>query len=825
LADDARLIDELAEAVIDGTPVDWAAAAANVPAGRLVSHLRIVAAVAQVHRTSPLSPAGPAPDAIPSPAAPETWGHLKILERIGRGAFGDVYRAWDSRLDREVALKLIPAAAPNDEGVPSSIIREGRLLARVHHPNVAMIYGAEQIGDRIGLWMEMIRGRTLEASLRAGNTFTPNQVIHVGVELSRAVAAVHAAGLLHRDVKAQNVMQSDDGRVVLMDFGTGREFIAEETDLAGTPLYLAPEVLSGEPASVQSDIYSLGVVLYHLLTNSYPVSGRTPGEVRRAHEQHKRIDLRTARPDVPARLARVIEKAIDPVSKSRYPTVEVMRLDLEKLAPRRRGRWLGYVAAAALGIALLPTARAFVVSQRALSSTVVPIGQSPVIAVLPFQNQGSGADSQLIVDGLTSEIAHRLGAIEGLSVRAAGVGPASRGPNSDIAAVGRELNVNLVLTGSVLVANGRVRVNADLVRVADRAIVWSDTVSHAGGPEISAWDAVSLRIVNRLRLTLGQGQRRYRADADVELMFLKAQGLLARRDTDNARLAADLFEQVVRREPEYAPAWAGLASAIGAFSMATRGETQPPPDPRMEEAVTKANFIDPLLAEAQSALGSIRARDKQWLSAGAAFRSALKRNPSLTTTSTEYVLWVLQPMGRQSEALQVLKDAQAADPRSLDVRRVMALVQVDWGLYEDAIVSARWVLERDADFPFAKLWLARALALSGLALSLPDRVKEAQTIFESESEQKAFGYLGWLYARTGRRAEAEELAAAHSELPRGQMLIYAGLGDKDRAFEALERLAGMNAWRAAEWMHRPEMALLRGDPRLDALKTRLGLPR
>ena len=788
MEDDARLIDELAEAVIDGTPVDWAAAAANVPAGRLVSHLRIVAAVAQVHQTSPLPPTGPAPPTIPSPRVPETWGHLKILERIGRGAFGDVYRAWDSRLDREVALKLIPAAAPDDEGLPSSFIREGRLLARVRHPNVAMIYGAEQIGDRIGLWMEMIRGRTLEASLRAGSAFTPEQVIHVAVELARAVAAVHAAGLLHRDVKAQNVMESDDGRVVLMDFGTGREFVAEETDLAGTPLYLAPEVLSGEPASVQSDIYSLGVVLYHLLTNSYPVSGRTVGEVRRAHEQHNRIDLRTARPDVPMRLARVIEKAVDPVPSSRYPSAEVMRLELDKLAPRRRGRWLGYLAAAALGIALVPAARGFVASERALSSTVLPVGQSPVIAVLPFQNLSSEPDGQLIADGLTSEIAHRLGAIEGLSVHAGAVSLASGGANADIAAVGRELNVNLVLRGSVLVSNGQVRVNADLVRVADHEIVWSDTVSHAGGAAMAAHDAISLSIVNRLRPKVGQGQRRYQGDADVELMFLKAQGLLARRNTDNAVAGRDLFEQVIAREPEYAPAWAGLASAIGAFSRATRGETQPPPDPRMEEAVSEAIRIDPLLAEAQSALGSLRARDRQWLSAEEAFRAALKLNPSLTTTYTEFVLWVLQPMGRQDEALRVLKDAKAVDPLSLDVRRVMALVQVDSGLYKDAIVSARGVIEIDPDFPFAKLWLARGLALSGLALSLPDRVNEAETYLASD--QKGFGYLGWLYALTGRRAEAEELAAAHPELPRGQMLIYCGLGDKDRAFAALETLAG-----------------------------------
>jgi len=308
------------------------------------------------------------------------------------------------------------------------------------------------------------------------------------------------------------------------------------------------------------------------------------------------------------------------------------------------------------------------------------------------------------------------------------------------------------------------------------------------------------------------------------LMFVKAQGLLARRNTDNASLAADLFEQVVKREPEYAPAWAGLASAIGASSMAPKGEDLLPlPNPRMDEAVSAAIRIDPLLAESQSALGSLLARSQQWLSAEEAFRAALKLNPSLTTTSTEYVLWVLGPMGKHDEALQVLKDAQGFAPQSLDVRRVMALVQVDSGLYEDAIESARWVIKQDADFPFAKLWLARALALSGLALSLPDRVSEAQAIFESNP--RGFGYFGWLYALTGRRAEAEKLAAENPKVPRGQMLIYGGLGDKDRAFEALERLAGMNPWRAAEWMHRPEMVILRGDPRFDAMKARLGLPR
>jgi len=826
LAENARLIDELAEAVLDDTPVDWASAAADASSGRLVAQLRAVAGVAQVHRASPLLPFEPAPRGPQARPVPDTWGHLRILERIGRGASGDVYRAWDSRLDREVALKLVPApSSAEDVALPSSIIREGRLLARVRHPNVATIHGAEQIGDRIGLWMELVRGRTLEESLRAGSTFSPEQVIHVGVELARAVSAVHAAGLLHRDIKAQNVMQSDDGRNVLMDFGTGRELADEGTDLAGTPLYLAPEVFSGEPASVRSDVYSLGVVLYRLLTDSYPVRGRTAAEVRRAHQQNDRIDLRTARPDVPAGLARVIQKAIDPVPGARYDSADALRQGLEQLTRRSRLRWLDYAAAAALGIVLVSGARGFVAgpSALALSSSVLPAGQTPTIAVLPFKNLSSEPDSQLVADGLTWEIALGLGAIDGLSVRPAAVSLAFQDRKVDIRAVGRDLNVNLVLTGSVLASSGQVRVYAELVRVADLAIVWSGPFSHTSSNMMAAHDTISLSIVNRLRLQVGQGQRRYQLDADVYQLFLKAQGLLARRSTDNAGPAAELFEQVIAREPAYAPAWAGLASAIGAFSRAIPGESVLPQNPRMDEAVMEAVRLDPLLAETQSALGSLHARDREWAPAEAAFREALKRNPSLTTTYTEFVLWVLQPMGRHDEALRVLAEAQAADPNSLDVRRVLALVQVDAGLYEEAILNARWVLARDPDFPYADLWLGRALVLSGRALSLPDRVDEARAIFERDP--KLFGYLGYLDAVTGRREEAEALAAAHLDSPARLMLIYGGLGDKDRAFDALENTASKNWWRAACWMHRPEMALLRGDPRIDALKMRLGLPR
>ena len=221
-------------------------------------------------------------DAIPEGA---TWGSLRVLERVGQGAFGDVYRAWDSRLDREVALKLIRRLESLDS-IASHVIDEGRLLARVRHPNVVTVYGADRIDGRVGLWMEFVRGRTLEAVLREQGPFGAEEATLIGLDLCRALSAVHGAGLIHRDVKAQNVMREAGGRIVLMDFGTGRDDLSDRpADVAGTPLYVAPEVLGGAPATAESDIYSVGVLLFHLVTGSYPVKGRTAADLREAHGQ------------------------------------------------------------------------------------------------------------------------------------------------------------------------------------------------------------------------------------------------------------------------------------------------------------------------------------------------------------------------------------------------------------------------------------------------------------------------------------------------------------------------------------------------------------
>ena len=264
---DDHLLDDVADAILDGAPIDWAVVESRADGHRraLLDRLRVLAALADVHRDLPPVPPtqdearDDPPEAIDERATqPGRWGHLKLVEPIGRGAFGQVYRARDTRLDRDVALKLLPANGACGAMRASSIIEEGRLLARVRHPNVVTIHGAERIGDQIGLWMELVKGRTLEQILEQGRRFTGAETVEIGIELCRAISAVHDAGLLHRDIKAHNVMVAEDGRVVLMDFGTGRELGDDSAaGLAGTPLYLAPELLSGQEPTVRSDIYSV----------------------------------------------------------------------------------------------------------------------------------------------------------------------------------------------------------------------------------------------------------------------------------------------------------------------------------------------------------------------------------------------------------------------------------------------------------------------------------------------------------------------------------------------------------------------------------------
>ena len=299
-----ELYGDIADAIVDGEPIDWVAAESSDGEGDrgLVARLKLIATVAALHRRTHSDATG----TVRPPASGDTsrrWGHLELLEPIGHGAFGEVYRAWDQGIDREVALKLLTARGPSDHTPSAAIIEEGRALARVRHPNVVTLYGAAEIDNRVGLWMELIQGQTLDQHVKRGRRWNAREAAALGVELCAAVSAVHAAGLLHRDIKASNVMMADDGRVVLMDFGTGRILAdAPAVAPAGTPIYLAPEVFAGGDPSPASDIYSIGVVLFYVLSGSYP--WRLPMSTTCVEPTNAAIESasRRARPDLPAAL-------------------------------------------------------------------------------------------------------------------------------------------------------------------------------------------------------------------------------------------------------------------------------------------------------------------------------------------------------------------------------------------------------------------------------------------------------------------------------------------------------------------------------------------
>jgi eukaryotic-like serine/threonine-protein kinase len=827
-APDAAAVD-LARAILDGTSIDWGSVHSGTapvdPA--LVEQLKLLARVADVHRR-------PTPR---EPEAGERWGHLRVLRRLGAGAHGVVYRAWDTRLEREVALKLLPAGG-GDAFDDATSIEEGRLLARVRHPNVVTIFGAEQIGDHVGLWMELVEGETLEELLERGRAFTPSEARRIGIELCHALTAVHRAGLLHRDIKMHNVMLANDGRVVLMDFGTGREREdASMAPVAGTPLYLAPEIFAGGSASVRSDIYGTGVLLYRLLTGRYPVAGDTLHDLRLAHERGRRKALEPTRLNVPRRLRRIVERAIDPHPDHRYESAEAMA---SALAGFRAGHphWGWYIvpaitAAVLLAAWLVPGVRAHV-GPRSKDERVLPrtaaggiagtsVASVPIVAVLPLQNLSAEPDSDYFADGLTDEIIRNLAAIEGLTVRSRTSSFYYKNKPRNLHDVGSQLGATFVVEGSVLRSGRRLRVNVQLVQVAGDVPLWSERFDRDLADVFAVQDEISRAIVNKLRVSVGRGRRRYDTNVDVYDLYLRGRGLLEGRPLAQlAQEAATLFEEVVARDRSFAPAYAGLAFAYAYMSMSPyEGKAFDDARTRVRPAALRALDLDPLLPEAHAAMGWAHARAFEWASAERSFQRGLELAPTLTPITVNYVYSTLRPLGKLEYAERLLRQALKHDPLSRDAQSELAAVLVDARRYQDAVdLIERIGLGRQ---PGADVRLHKELAR---ALSFTGRYEDALAVL-ANPRLPTLGQEQWRalpLVKLGRRHEVENLAIAHRAYPFRLAFIYAALGEEDRALQALESMVEREPQRVAIAAMQPELAALRSNPRWAAVRGKLNLP-
>ena len=452
--------------------------------------------------------------------------------------------------------------------------------------------------------------------------------------------------------------------------------------------------------------------------------------------------------------------------------------------------------------------------------------ETPTIVVLPFDNLSERQESDAFVDGLADEILRDLARVEGLAVRSRYSSFTFREPARDLRAIGERLDASFAVTGSALRSGDQLRVNAQLVDIANDRPLWADRFDRtvtSSGDVFAVVDEIARRIVNELRLTLGAGRRRYDIDLAAYEKYLEARELTGRRGDVGPMEAIRQLDELVADDPTFAPAYAALADAYGFISMLPYQADMTSSEmlERMRRAATRAIELDPLLAEGHAAMGVVHAQQRNWASAEGSFERALALDRTLTPVYTSYTFWVLRPLGRADEAERLLLTALANDPLSLDLEREIALLHFSVGRYQEAVERLERLHALDAELPFVAQNLGRAMIFSG-------RVEEGLAMLDHEAARGRMSphYRAHGLIRLGRRQEVERLAAAAAKEGRAyrETVIYAALGDLDRAFEALERAAATEPQRLPIALTYPELASLRGDPRLAAFRQRFGLP-
>ena len=853
------------ESLADGVEVDWAAldAGAVTSADRTrYRNLRLVARVAELHRTLVLDDEDvsvPAHDIAEDVSAddPTTWGHLSVTSRLASGAFGRIYRARDSHLNREVALKLLRGDIGTFRPI-ERLLAEARTLAKVRHSNVVTVYGADVRDGRAGLWMELVDGQTLEAWRRTNGAMGSGEATAVGIDLCRALAAVHGAGLVHGDVKAQNVMREQGGRIVLMDFGAGRAQGADATGVAGTPMYLAPEVLAGEPPTPRSDLYSLGVLLFHLLTAAYPCTGADLDDLRAAHADGARTWLRDLRADLPDALVQTIERAIDADPARRFATAgEMERAFREGLdAPGRTTEALLAHAAVvekpfapapwsrfalAIGLALLCVVVGLIVWSRTVESNRgTVLSGIRTIGVLPMSDLAGSSVPAHFADGLTDELISTLGQIHALTVKPA----LSLGTIEDKSprGIARALDVDALLETTLSTAGGsggetaRVRVRARLVAAGTQGVVWSEEFDRQRGDSLAISSAIAgaiTRAVNAV-VTPSESARLTsvrQTNPEAEEAYLLGRTHLDQYGAGSADLALKAFGRALRLDPQHAGAHAGAARAYVMLGLnGTVSHTQARAEALRE--VRRALDLDQDLAEAHATLAHIHfIYDWDWPGAEHEFKRSLELNASSPYARTFYAEY-LAALHRFDESSLQAETAKRLDPESGAAARRYALVlyyRHDFTAAEGARQEAMAIEPNNAGGPLlegriaeARGFFSNALDATGRALQLsggggvPLRVQEIRQQALAGRRDDALTGLLTLQREAARRTirlSARDLA-----------YIHLALGDKDEALELFGQAVGERdptlVWLGVD----PRVEILKRDARFRQLLQAIGLP-
>ena len=742
--------------------------------------------------------------------------HYELVEKIGEGGMGRVWRAMDTRLGREVAIKFLAEELEADPQWLARFVYEARTVAALNHPNIVTIHASEEIGGRRFLVMELVRGTTLDRVIPAGG-LPVDRFYELGLAILDAVGAAHERGVTHRDLKPHNIMVDEEGRPKVLDFGLARSTLpaaAAPVDsgdptqpslffgsVEGTLRYMAPEMLRGELADFRSDIFSLGVVLFEMATGKPPFTGATASELIASILRDEPRLPSSLRPGLAGGLDQVLPRALQKDPSRRFTSAEEFHgaLHAARLAPA--------------------------------DETARPIRS---IAVLPLDDFSGDPEQAFFSDGMTDVLINNLARIRALKVISRASVMQYRNAKKPLATTAAELGVDAVVEGSVVRAGGRVRITARLIDAVHDRLLWADDYERDLGDVLALQSEVARSIAASIELELTPQEHAQidhagrPVDPAVHEAYLMGRYFWYKRTSESVRRGLRCFEEAVSLDPAYAPAHVGIADS---YIVDGGRYLDVPPKiayARARSAALQALRLDDNLAEAHTSLAAVLTDyEWDWIGSDREYRRALELNPNYATAHSWYAEQ-LSRMGRHDEAIAEAQRALELDPVSIFSSMLVAWILYFARRYDEAIAQANKTLELDADY-------ATALRILGWALEETRRYSEAIAAHRracalTGQRPNFTAQLARACAVAGMAAEARQILAELGATAKESYvsafdfaLIHAALGETATALDWLERAFEEHSDHLPYIRVNPRLDPLRGEPRFQELLRRMGL--